>query len=123
MKASDRYVLPYEIGLAGTYRSISGWNYAPIHRNSVYDGRVAVYSWLGLMSENRSPNVTVVDFRLDKTFPLGDAMNVQLMFDLFNALNANTVVNFQLIDSVVPYQRIVEYLKGRTVGLSARLTF
>ncbi len=123
LKASARYVLPYDIAAAGTYRYISGWNYAPIHRNSVYDGRVTVYSWLGLMSENRSPNVTVVDFRLDKTFPLGDAMNVQLMFDLFNALNANTVVNFQLIDSVVPYQRIVEYLKGRTVGLSARLTF
>ena len=75
------------------------------------------------MSENRSPNVTVVDFRADKTLMLGETMNLQVIFDLFNALNANTVVNFQLIDSVVPYQRIVEYLKGRTIGLSARLTF
>ena len=123
LKASSRYVMPYDIGVAGTYRYISGWNYAPIHRNSVYDGRVTVYSWLGHMSENRSPNVTVVDFRADKTLMLGETMNLQVIFDLFNALNANTVVNFQLIDSVVPYQRIVEYLKGRTIGLSARLTF
>ncbi len=123
LKASARYVLPYEIAVAGTYRYISGWNYAPIHRNSVYDGRVTVYSWLGLMSENRSDNVTVVDFRADKTFAMGDTMNLQVMVDLFNALNANTIVNFQLLDSVQPYQRVVEYLKGRTVGLSARLTF
>ena len=123
VKGSARYVLPYEIGLAGTYRYISGWNYAPIHRNSVYDGRVTVYSWLGFMNENRSDNITVIDFRLDKTLALGDRMGLQVMVDLFNALNANTVLNFQLIDSIVPYQRIVEYLKGRTVGLSARLTF
>ena len=123
LKGSARYVLPHDVGLAGTYRYVSGWNYSPIHRNSVYDGRVTVYSWLGLMSENRSDNVTVIDFRVDKTFALGESTGLQMMFDLFNALNANTVVNFQLIDSVDPYQRIVEYLKGRTIGLSARLTF
>ena len=123
LKGSARYVLPHDVGLAGTYRYVSGWNYSPIHRNSVYDGRVTVYSWLGLMSENRSDNVTVIDFRMDKTFALGESTGLQMMFDLFNALNANTVVNFQLIDSVDPYQRIVEYLKGRTIGLSARLTF
>ena len=54
---------------------------------------------------------------------MSDRMNVQFIFDIFNALNANTIVNFQLLDSVVPYQNIVEYLKGRTIGLSARLTF
>ncbi len=123
LKASGRYVLPYEIGLAGTYRLISGWNYAPIHRNTVYDGRVTVYSWLGMMSENRSDDVVMVDFRADKTFALGDAMNLQVIVDVFNAMNSNTIVNFQLLDSVVPYQNIVEYLKGRTIGLSARLTF
>ncbi len=123
LKAAARYVLPYDIGVAGTYRYISGWNYAPIHRNSVYDGRVTVYSWLGLMNENRSDDVVMLDLRADKTFPLGDRMNFQMIFDVFNAMNANTIVNFQLLDTVVPYQRIVEYLKGRTIGLSARLTF
>ena len=75
------------------------------------------------MSEDRSPNVTIVDFRLDKSFALSDRMNAQFIFDIFNAMNANTIVNFQLLDSVVPYQNIVEYLKGRTIGLCARLTF
>lgn len=90
---------------------------------SVIATRLSVTSWLAPMSEDRSPNVTIVDFRLDKSFALSDRMNAQFIFDIFNAMNANTIVNFQLLDSVVPYQNIVEYLKGRTIGLCARLTF
>ena len=123
LKTSARYVLPYEIGLAGTYRFVSGFNYAPVHRVSLYDGALKPYVWLGFMSENRSDNVTVVDFRVDKSVPLGDRMSVQLIFDLFNALNANTITNFKLLDTAEPYQDIIDYLKGRTIGLSARLTF
>lgn len=121
LKTSARYVLPYEIGLAGTYRFISGFNYAPVHRLSVYDGKLKPYTWLAFMSENRSDNVTVVDFRVDKTFALGDRLNFQFILDLFNALNANTITNFQLLDTA--YLNVVDYLKGRTIGLSARLTF
>ena len=123
LKASARYILPFGIGTAGTYRFISGWNYAPIHRNSVYGGRVSVYSWLAPMNSDRSDNVSMIDFRLDKSLALGDQMTVQVIFDLFNALNTNTIVNFRLLDSVTPYQGIVEFLGARTVGLSARLTF
>ena len=123
LKTSARYVLPFDIGAAGTYRYISGFNFAPIHRNNVYGGRVSVYSWLAPMNSERSDNVSVVDFRLDKTISLGDQMNVQFIVDLYNALNANTIVNFRLLDSVRPYQGIVEFLGGRTVGLSGRLTF
>ena len=122
-KTSARYVMPWDIGVAGTFRYVSGFNYAPVHRNRVYDNRVSVYSWLALMSEARSDNVAVLDFRMDKALPLGDRMQVQVIVDLFNALNANTISNFQLIDSVEPYQKVVDYLKGRTIGLSARLTF
>lgn len=123
LKASARYVLPYDIGLAGTYRFISGFNYAPIHRLSVYDGRLKPFVWLAPMNETRSDNVTVVDFRVDKSVALGDRVNVQVIFDLFNALNANTITNFQLIDTATPFQNVIDYLKGRTIGLSARLTF
>ena len=123
LKSSARYVLPYEIGLAGTYRYISGFNFAPTHRLNLYDGALKPYMWLGYMNENRSDNVTVIDFRVDKSFALGDTMRVQAIFDLYNALNAATITNFQMLDSVVPYQRIVDYLKGRTVGISVRLTF
>ena len=75
------------------------------------------------MDEARSDNVTVVDFRVDKALPIGDRMQLQVIVDLFNAMNANTISNFQLIDSVEPFQKVVDYLKGRTLGLSARLTF
>ncbi len=123
LKSSARYVLPYDIGLAGTMRYISGFNYAPTHRNTLYGGKLTVYSWLAAANSERSDNVTVVDFRMDKSFALGDQMRVQVILDFFNALNANTITNFQILDSVDPYQRVVDYLKGRTIGFSARLTF
>lgn len=123
LKASARYVLSYDIGVAGTYRLLSGYNSTPTHQSTVYDGRVTVASWLAPMNEDRSPNVIIVAFRLHKSFALSDRMNAQFIFDVFNAMNANMIVNFQWFDSVVPYQNIVEYLKGRTIGLSAKLTF
>ena len=120
-KTSARYVLPYDIGLAGTYRLISGFNFAPTHRLSLYGGSLKPYVWLAPMNENRSDNVGILDFRLDKSFDLGESVRVQAIFDLFNALNYNTVTNFKLLDTT--YQSVVDYLKGRTIGLSARLTF
>ena len=120
-KTSARYVLPYDVGVAGTFRYISGFNFAPTHRLSVYDGDLKPYVWVGMMSENRSDNVTIIDFRVDKAFALGERTQVSVLFDLFNALNANTVTNFQMLDTA--YLRVVDYLKGRTVGLSARLSF
>ena len=120
-KTSARYVLPYEIGLAGTYRLISGFNFAPTHRLSIYGGSLKPYVWLAPMNEDRSDNVGILDFRVDKSFELGESVRVQAIFDLFNALNYNTVTNFKLLDTA--YQSVVDYLKGRTIGLSARLTF
>lgn len=120
-KTSARYVLPYDIGLAGTYRLISGFNFAPTHRLSLYDGDLKPYVWLAPMNENRSDNVGILDFRVDKSFALGNRVRIQAILDLFNALNANTVTNFKLLDTT--YQSVVDYLKGRTIGLSARLTF
>ena len=120
-KTSARYVLPYDVGLAGTYRLISGFNFAPTHRLSLYDGDLKPYVWLAPMSENRSDNVGILDFRVDKSFALGNRVRIQAILDLFNALNANTVTNFKLLDTT--YQSVVDYLKGRTIGLSARLTF
>ena len=73
------------------------------------------------MNENRSDNVTIIDFRVDKAFALGDRTQVSILVDLFNALNANTVTNFQMLDTA--YLAVVDYLKGRTSGLSARLSF
>ena len=120
-KTSARYVLPYDVGLAGTYRLISGFNFAPTHRLSLYGGSLKPYVWLAPMNEDRSDNVGILDFRVDKSFDLGESVRVQAIFDLFNALNYNTVTNFKLLDTA--YQSVVDYLKGRTIGLSARLTF
>ena len=44
------------------------------------------------------------------------------MFDLFNALNNASETNF-IMRAGGAYRETIEWIQGRTVGLSARLTF
>ncbi len=64
--------------MPGTYRLVSGYNYPPIQRNTAHDGRVTVTSWLAPMNEDRSPNVTILDSRLDRSFAMSDRMTLEV---------------------------------------------
>jgi hypothetical protein len=65
-----RYVLPYDVGIAGTWRHQSGFPWAPIHVLALPNvGTVNVF--LEDIENNRSENVNIVDFRLDKAFSMG----------------------------------------------------
>ncbi len=120
-KGAGRYVLPYDIGLAGTLRLVSGFNWAP--RLSVGVPNAGTQTiFLDNLDQRRSDNVQIVDFRIDKEVGLGDSANVQLIFDLFNALNNASETNF-IMRAGGAYRETIEWIQGRTVGLSARLTF
>ncbi|MDE2754068.1 MAG: hypothetical protein OXI83_15975, partial [Gemmatimonadota bacterium] len=119
-KAAGRYVLPYDIGLAGTLRLVSGFNWAP--RLSVGVPNVGTQTiFLDNLDQRRSDNVQILDFRADKAINIGDA-EIQFMFDLFNALNNASETNF-IMRAGGAYRETIEWIQGRTVGLSARLTF
>ena len=120
-KGAGRYVMPYDIGVAGTLRLVSGFPWAPLL--SVGIGNVGTQTiFLDDLGNRTSDNVSIVDLRVDKGFQLGDSAEIEFMFDLFNALNNASETNF-IMRAGSQYRTTIEWIQGRTVGLSARLTF
>jgi hypothetical protein len=116
-----RYTLPYDIGLAGTYRHQSGWPWAPIHVVDLAEvGSVPVF--LDNIENNRSAHVNIVDVRLDKAFAFGDKYKVTGFFDMYNLLNSNPETNF-VLRTGGSFNNIIEWLSGRTLKVGARLQF
>ncbi len=121
LKGAARYVMPYDIGVAGTLRYISGFQWAPIL--SVNIGNVGTQAiFLDNFDNRRSETVAILDFRVDKAVSLGDTAEIQFMLDVFNALNSASETNFRMAVGS-SYRNTIEWIQGRTVGLSARLTF
>ncbi len=120
-KSAGRYVMPYEIGAAATVRFVSGFPWAPMLSVDVPNvGTERV--WLDTLDNRRSDNVVILDFRADKEVALGERANIQFIFDLYNALNNASETNFRMVAGS-RYRETIEWIQGRTVGLSARLTF
>ena len=120
-KGAGRYVMPYDVGVAGTLRLVSGFPWAPLL--SVGIGNVGTQTiFLDNLNNRTSDNVSIVDLRIDKGFQLGDSAEIEFMFDLFNALNNASETNF-IMRAGSQYRTTIEWIQGRTVGLSARLTF
>ena len=53
---------------------------------------------------------------------MGDFGELQLMLDFFNALNNASETNF-IMRAGGRYRTPIEWIQGRTIGLSARLSF
>ncbi len=120
-KGAARYVMPYEVGVAGTLRYVSGFPWAPLL--SVGIGNVGTQTiFLDHLDNRRSDTVSIVDFRVDKAVSLGDSAEIQFMLDVFNALNNASETNF-IMRAGGAYRNTIEWIQGRTIGLSARLTF
>lgn len=120
-KSAARYVFPYDIGAAATYRLVSGFPWAPLL--SIGVGNVGDQTiFLDNLNERRSDTVQILDFRLDKSFSLGGRADIQVMVDVFNALNNTSETNF-VMNAGSNFRKPIEWIQGRTIGLSARLTF
>ena len=120
-KAAGRYVLPYDIGTATTFRLVSGFPWAPMLSIAVPNvGSRLIF--LDDLNNRRSDTVSILDLRVDKEVVLGDSANIQFIFDVFNALNNASETNF-IMRAGSAYRNTIEWIQGRTIGLSARLTF
>lgn len=95
-----RYTFPFDIGFSANYRLQSGFPYSPI----VADGdttpglnlsNFGAPFFLQNLSENRSDNVNLLNFRLDKSVQVGK-LKVSGMLDIYNVLNNDAVTNFNL---------------------------
>ena len=121
-----RYTFPYEIGFAANWRLQSGFPYSPV----VSDGgttpglnlsNFGAPFFLTNLKDNRSDNVSLLNFRLDKSFQVG-RFKMSGMLDIYNVLNNDAVTNFNL--TLGPsYKRVIATLDPRVFQAGLRLEF
>jgi len=121
-----RYTFPYEIGFAANLRYQSGFPYAPIVGDGLTDPGLNLSNFgapffTQSLDQNRSDNVALLNFRLDKSVRVGKA-KVSGMLDIYNVLNADPVTNFVLTLGPT-YKRVIAVLDARVFQAGVRLEF
>jgi hypothetical protein len=120
-----RYTFPYEVGFAVNYRYQSGFPYSPIVPD---DGQLDLnlcnfgcQFFAQNLDQNRSDNVGLLNFRLDKSVKVGRG-KITGMLDIYNVTNADPATNFSL--NLGPnYKRVIAVLDPRVFQVGARLEF
>jgi hypothetical protein len=121
-KVIGRYVLPYEVGLSGSWKVQSGRNWGrSISFAFPGDGTQSVR--VEEVTANRAPTVSILDFRADKSFSFGKFGRLTGMVDVFNALNSGTVINFSTVTSATQFKRVIGILDPRVVRFGVRYEF
>jgi hypothetical protein len=121
-----RYTFPWQVGFAANWRFQSGFPFSPI----VADGDTSpglnlsnfgAPFFLNNLSDDRSDNVSLLNFRLDKAFNIG-RFKVSGMLDIYNVLNSEAVTNFSLTQGP-SYKRVTAVLDPRVFQMGFRLEF
>jgi Carboxypeptidase regulatory-like domain len=121
-KLIGRYVLPYSLGVSGSYKLQSGRQWgrtisAPLTNAGSQTVRVEP------VDARRAPNVGIFDVRVDKSFSLpGRAGKVTAMVDVFNLTNSNTVTNFRITTGAT-FQEVLAILDPRILRFGVRYEF
>jgi hypothetical protein len=119
-KVIARYVMPWDIGVSGSYKLQSGRNWGrTISVNLPNAGNETVR--VEPVEAQRAPNVGILDFRVDKSFNIRNAGRLTAMLDVFNATNADTVTNFNITTAAL--NRIIALLDPRIVRFGVRFDF
>jgi hypothetical protein len=116
-----RYVLPADVAVSANIRHQSGWPWAPIHRVNVPGSGTQPF-FLEDLKNNRSDNVTIIDFRLEKAFQLGRRARLTGLFDVYNLFNSNPETNF-VVRTGRNFQNIIAVLDPRVLKIGVRLQF
>jgi hypothetical protein len=120
-KVLGRYVFAYDIGLSASYKLQSGYNWA--RNTSVALPNAGSESILmEPLSANRTENVHIVDFRVEKGIRVGRAGKFTAMMDLFNALNQNPIVGFRTVTGA-RFQELIAVLDPRAARFGIRWDF
>jgi hypothetical protein len=120
-KIVGRYTMTWDIGLSGSWKVQSGRNYGR-SMSFTFPGDGTQSFRVEPADANRAPTVSILDFRADKSFNLGRFGRVTGMVDVFNALNAGTVINFSTVTGST-YNRVIGILDPRVVRFGVRYEF
>jgi len=114
-----RYVFKYDIGVATNLRMQSGFGYARVVRATLPNaGSMGFY--VEPLKSNRSDRTPLLDFRVDKAFPIG-RYKVSGLFEVFNILNSNAITNFVLTNG--RFNNIIATLDPRVAQFGIRFDF
>ncbi|MBL8143896.1 MAG: TonB-dependent receptor [Acidobacteria bacterium] len=121
-KLIGRYVFPYQIGFSASYKLQSGQNwgrYASISLPNAGTQNVR----LEPVNTNRTPNVGIFDFRIDKSFKMpGRFGKLTAQVDMFNATNSSVVTNFRMVTGA-RFQEVIALLDPRIIKVGLRYDF
>jgi hypothetical protein len=123
-QAMGRYTLPYEIGFAVNYRYQSGFPYSEVIADGDTSPGLNITPspfFVENLDQNRSDNVSLMNFRVDKGFTFGGHYKVTGIFDLYNVLNANPVTNFSVKNG--NFGTIIAALDPRVAQVAIRFEF
>jgi hypothetical protein len=122
-KLSGTYVLPADVSVSGNFIHERG---APEARQVLLRGGKTIPTQVvnaEPLGSLRLPPVNVLDFRLDKSFRIrGNNHRVALRLNLYNALNASTVLA-RTLRSGGSYLRPTSILRPRIAEIGATYTF
>ena len=120
-KILGRYVLPYDIGISGSYKLQSGRNWG---RDVSVTLPVAGAESIRVepVTANRGPTVSILDFRVDKALKFGRFGSLTGMVDIFNVFNPSTVTTFRTTTGAT-YGEVTSLLDPRIVRFGLRYDF
>ena len=122
-KIIGRYVLPWDIGMSGSWKVQSGFNFArTISVAMPVEGTRTIR--VEPIDSNRYPSVAILDFRLDKSFALGGGTRLTPMVDVFNLLNSGVPTTVRTTNTATaPFKEVTAILNPRVVRFGLRFNF
>lgn len=123
-KLTGLYVLPWQdIGISGFLNMRDGYPFnrviqSPNRRGGLGRADVDIDRW----GDVRYDDFYQIDMRVEKQFPVGRS-KWAVAFDLFNVLNAATVLDRQERQNVVTANNVQEVLAPRVARLGLRVSF
>jgi hypothetical protein len=118
-----RYEMPYEVGFSANYRYQSGFPFseAVVDCGCLNMSNYGADFFLNPLSDDRSDNVGLLNFRVDKSFQVRWA-KISAMLDIYNVTNADPVTNFNM-NSGAAYKTVIATLDPRVFMMGFRLEF
>jgi hypothetical protein len=120
LQALGRYQFPHEIGAAVNFRYQSGFPYSRIIPDGALPNLSPAPFFVENLDRHRSDNVALLNLRMDRGFRIGRA-KVTAMIDVYNALNARPVTNFNLFND--DFGHVIAVLDPRVAQVGLRLEF
>jgi hypothetical protein len=123
VKLNGSYRLPYDVNVAATGDLRQGYPFAQaINIASRPNRAAAIAVLLDTVGTKRFTNVKTMDLRVDRTFKVGRT-KVLPSFDMFNLLNANTVMGRRTNQNAANANQVFGILAPRIARVGVMVTF